>query len=830
MSTPLDAWSRSLDAVLTRDSNGHHGVSAGDADGDGLDDLYVAQPAGLPNRLFRARGDGTFEDVTDRAGVGVLDDTAQSLFADIDNDGDQDLVLATGTQPLLFVNDGKGTFAPVAGAFTFDKPLQGLLTGLSMADYDCDGFLDVYLCVYSYFFGAGEEKAGTPMPYYDARNGPPGVLFRNDGKGRFLDATKATGLDAGNDRYHFAAAWADYDEDGWPDLLVANDFGVKNLYRNLGARGGPVRFEDVAEQAGVLDHGAGMSAAFLDYDNDGRLDIYTGNMWTAHGQRVTASPAFMPEAPADVRARYRQHARGNGLYRNLGNGRFEDVSVKARANMGRWAWSSDSLDFDSDGFDDLYVANGMLTRTATDVEGFFWRQVVAQSPLTPVKGTPYDEAWRAINQWLIHDSIAGRQRNVLLRNDGKGGFDDVSGTVGLDLEQDGRSFAVLDADRDGDPDLAIMAARQAPQLRLFRNDYSARGRTFTLRLTGSGKSNRDAIGARVVVETDRMKKTRVVTAGSGFLSQHAKTLIVGLGDSTGIRSVTVTWPSGAVQTFTDAKLDTRARLTEGGRLESEALAPASAAPATAPAAPAPVDPPDSAWLYEPFPAPAFSVSDVAGQTRSLSALAGKPSLLLFWSATDAAGRAAVDALARGRDAIERSRRRRARHRHARRPGRRGAGSAARRGRDGDCRTGRPRDGLRARQPPPVHEPPGSAVADRVPDRWRRAHRQGLPRIDRRGARRRGCRRHRGADSGSAAVARRAVPRHVPLTAVAAQLPPLRPRADGPGPRSGGGRRIRAGGAGEPERVDAVPPGHAAREERRARPGAGGLRTRARPSA
>ncbi len=654
LSTPLDAWSRSLDAVLTRDSNGHHGVSAGDADGDGLDDLYVAQPAGLPNRLFRARGDGTFEDVTDRAGVGVLDDTAQSLFADIDNDGDQDLVLATGTQPLLFVNDGKGTFAPVAGAFTFDKPLQGLLTGLSMADYDRDGFLDVYLCVYSYFFGAGEEKAGTPMPYYDARNGPPGVLFRNDGKGRFLDATKATGLDAGNDRYHFAAAWADYDEDGWPDLLVANDFGVKNLYRNLGARGGPVRFEDVAEQAGVLDHGAGMSAAFLDYDNDGRLDIYTGNMWTAHGQRVTASPAFMPEAPADVRARYRQHARGNGLYRNLGNGRFEDVSVKARANMGRWAWSSDSLDFDSDGFDDLYVANGMLTRTATDVEGFFWRQVVAQSPLTPVKGTPYDEAWRAINQWLLHDSIAGRQRNVLLRNDGKGGFDDVSGTVGLDLEQDGRSFAVLDADRDGDPDLAIMAARQAPQLRLFRNDFSARGRTFTLRLTGSGKSNRDAIGARVVVETDRMKKTRVVAAGSGFLSQHAKTLIVGLGDSTGIRSVTVTWPSGAVQTFTDAKLDTRARLTEGGRLESEALAPASAAPATAPAAPAPVDPPDSAWLYEPFPAPAFSVSDVAGQTRSLSALAGKPSLLLFWSATDAAGRAAVDALARGRDAIDRA--------------------------------------------------------------------------------------------------------------------------------------------------------------------------------
>ena len=142
--------------------------------------------------------------------------------------------------------------------------------------------------------------------------------------------------------------------------------------------------------------------------------------------------------------------------------------------MGRWAWSSDALDFDSDGWEDLYVANGMLTReqaTATDLDGYFWRQVVARSPLTRVKGTPYDEAWRAINQLLIHGSIASRQRNVLLRNDGHGGFDDVSGAAGLDLDQDGRSFAVLDLDRDGDPDLAVMAARQAPQLRVFRNDF-----------------------------------------------------------------------------------------------------------------------------------------------------------------------------------------------------------------------------------------------------------------------------------------------------------------------------------------------------------------------
>ena len=247
----LDSWMATFDSVLTRDSNGHQGVSVGDADGDGLDDLYVAQPAGLPNRLYRNRGDSTFEDITDQAGVGVLDDTAQSLFADVDNDGDQDLVVATSTDPLLFINDGKGHFTLVPDAFRFARPLQGVLTSITMADYDRDGFLDLYLCVYSYFFGAGEDKAGTPAPYYDARNGPPGVLFRNDGHGRFVDATADAGLDVGNDRYHFAAAWADYDGDGWPDLLVANDFGTKNLYHNLGRRDGKVRFEDVAASAGV---------------------------------------------------------------------------------------------------------------------------------------------------------------------------------------------------------------------------------------------------------------------------------------------------------------------------------------------------------------------------------------------------------------------------------------------------------------------------------------------------------------------------------------------------------------------------------------------------
>ena len=180
-----------------------------------------------------------------------------------------------------------------------------------------------------------------------------------------------------------------------------------------------------------------------------------------------------------------------------------------------------------------------------------------------------------LNQMLIRESIASQQRNVFLRNDGRGGFDDVSGAVGLDLDQDGRSFGVLDIDRDGDPDLVVMAARQAPQVRVFRNDFARRGASLAIRLTGRA-SNRDAIGAQVSVETDTLRRTKVVHAGSGFLSQYSKELIVGLGSSTRIQKLTVAWPSGKTQVFTDVPLNVRLRLVEGGELEKEAFAAAPA--------------------------------------------------------------------------------------------------------------------------------------------------------------------------------------------------------------------------------------------------------------
>src|SRR5262249_30193918 len=155
-----------------------------------------------------------------------------------------------------------------------------------------------------------------------------------------------------------------------------------------------------------------------------------------------------------------------------------------------------------------------------------------------------------------------------LRNDGHGGFDDVSGSVGLDLDQDGRSFAVFDYDGDGDADLAVMAPRSAPQLRLFRNDYAGGNASLALRLTGT-KSNRDAAGARVTVETDRLRSTGIVQAGSGFISQHSKELLFGLGQSGKILKLDVRWPSGLSQTFTNVALNQRLRLEEGGEPRGE---------------------------------------------------------------------------------------------------------------------------------------------------------------------------------------------------------------------------------------------------------------------
>ncbi|MCP5112672.1 MAG: VCBS repeat-containing protein, partial [bacterium] len=197
-----------------------------------------------------------------------------------------------------------------------------------------------------------------PTPYYDATNGPPNALYRNRGDGAFEEVTRAAGLMENNNRYSFAAAWSDYDNDGDQDLYVANDFGRNNLYRN----NGDGTFRDVAAEAGVDDMAAGMSAAWGDYDNDGDLDLYVGNMWSSAGQRVTHNRRFSELSASDeVRRSFQRHARGNSLYRNNGDGTFTDATLEAGVEMGRWAWSSDFVDLNNDGWQDICIQNGYIT-------------------------------------------------------------------------------------------------------------------------------------------------------------------------------------------------------------------------------------------------------------------------------------------------------------------------------------------------------------------------------------------------------------------------------------------------------------------------------------
>ncbi len=348
-----EVWRTRMDAASGMDVYGQQGLAVGDYDGDGLEDFYLTQPGGLPNRLFRNRGDGTFADVSAEAGLDALDGSSAAFFADIENDGTQDLIVVLSTgQPLLFVNGGQGTFQWSKTGFPLGvKP--GAVGGC-LGDYDLDGFLDLYVTAYLW----PNASSQLPRPYYDATNGPPNVLYRNRGDGTFADATAQSGLNENNNRFSHACTWADYDQDGLPDLFVANDFGRKNLYRNLG--GGA--FRDVTREAGVEDAGAGMSVAVGDYDGDGWEDVYFGNMWSSAGRRVTAQPGFKvdsPEAPTEI---YQRHARGNSLFRSDGE-RFEDVTLETGVEMGRWAWCSDFVDFDNDGHLDIYIVNGFVTGT-----------------------------------------------------------------------------------------------------------------------------------------------------------------------------------------------------------------------------------------------------------------------------------------------------------------------------------------------------------------------------------------------------------------------------------------------------------------------------------
>ena len=347
-----DYWRSRLPRTYGLDVVANHGIAIGDVNGDQLDDIYLCQQGGLPNRLFIQSPDGSLQDRSKESGADWLDYCASALLVDLDNDGDRDLVVAEESLILIMENDG-------AGHFTLAGEVNALAQtfSLSAVDFDLDGDLDIFCCGYNPLADRVRTGAmGEPMPYHDAQNGGENMLLRNERGWKFANVADAVGLGQNNNRFSFAASWEDYDNDGDSDLYVANDYGRNNLYRNDNGQ-----FVDVAPELGVEDMSAGMSINWADFNRDGWMDFYVSNMYSAAGNRITFQRQFRTDEDSGVKRQYQRHARGNSLFQADGKGGFVDVSVSAGITMGRWAWGSRFCDFNNDGWQDLLVANGFIT-------------------------------------------------------------------------------------------------------------------------------------------------------------------------------------------------------------------------------------------------------------------------------------------------------------------------------------------------------------------------------------------------------------------------------------------------------------------------------------
>jgi len=322
-----------------------HGAAAADVNGDGLLDLATS---GVDqNYLYLNQGDGRFRDASEEALVKFSPIGSGALFLDYDNDGDPDLFFAAvGNQILLenrFVPDGEAVFWDVSEQAGVAMPAVGF-SALS-ADVNGDGLGDIYVCSYN--------RYGTVMPnsWYKATNGTPNLLFVNRGDGTFEEASVVWGVDDG--RWSYAAGFVDIDGNGKIDLYVANDFGENALYLNDGER-----FVDVAEERRIKDPGFGMGVSFGDYDNDGDLDLHITNMSSTAGNRILSM--LYPE-DHEIRQTLSKQAAGNSLYELGDDGTFREVTDEVGGLSGGWAFGGGFIDFDNDGWEDLYTPNGFVS-------------------------------------------------------------------------------------------------------------------------------------------------------------------------------------------------------------------------------------------------------------------------------------------------------------------------------------------------------------------------------------------------------------------------------------------------------------------------------------
>jgi hypothetical protein len=581
--------------------NQKEGIAIVDLDQDGYDDIYVTVRIGK-NMFFRNRGDGTFTEEASLHNLDLPGHTTCAIFADFDNDGDIDVMLG---RSLL-----KTTYLENRGGWFYQRPIPSFMPmaviSMSAADYNGDGLLDIYLCTYRPAAPSGASPAGGvaqskdgefdwPDEFFSkdmAREfrrrlvehkqqhgitvldqiGPPNVLLINRGGGRFEIAPENKTV--GVWRNSLQATWCDYNEDGRPDLFIANDWGPDNLFRNDGTNG----FMEVTKEAGITEYGFAMGASWGDYDNDGREDIYVSNMYSEPGRRITGRiPGLNPM--------FIQSATGNWLYHQEPDGKFKQVAgLKAPAmtvmNAG-WSWGGCFADFDNDSFLDLYVLNGYFTApkdfsSGVDLESNLWRTMVRSDENLARASFRFSPEWKRTrdaynvgpeidarlagverrgDKILVH-SLNGSERNRFFENQKGRSFADISAISGLDNVADSRGFAVLDYDRDGWQDIVLVNAN-TPLMNLYHNDMRAAGISGGMiafkfvggthaSSPGKGFACRDGYGARITVNLDNQKLLREHRCGDGWSTQNSATMIVGIGAHTNATSIQVRWPSGKI--------------------------------------------------------------------------------------------------------------------------------------------------------------------------------------------------------------------------------------------------------------------------------------------
>ncbi len=502
------------------------GVALFDYDGDGWLDIYFvngstwellgkdhAPSANVPrNALYRNKRDGTFEDVTARSGTGHPGWGMGAAAADYDNDGDTDLLVTNFGPVVLYENQGDGTFKDVTQKSGIDAP--GWSTGAAWGDYDRDGDLDLYIARYIDFKKDEIPRRGSTV-FCQYRGlavqcGPRGLkalpdqLYRNEGNGTFTNVTeKALGPDIPQ-YFGFTPIWADFNEDGWPDLYVADDGTPNLLYVNRGDGS----FEEQGALAGCAYSGdgreqAGMGADVADYDHDGRFDIIVANFSDDY----------------------------NTLYKNTGGGFFEDVTAAAGIATQSWQYVTFGLkflDYDLDGWEDFFVANGHV----------------------------YPE----VDTWKMDSGY--REPPQVFRNSGDGTFRETSGSLGDSLKEKhvGRGAAFGDLDNDGDTDVVITNLDDAPTV--LRCDVPTKSNWLVFCLRGT-KSNRDGIGAVIRVRSGEMEQWQLVHQSGSFLASNDIRAVVGLGPNTKAEEVEIRWPSGLMQKISDVPSRSFVKVVEG---------------------------------------------------------------------------------------------------------------------------------------------------------------------------------------------------------------------------------------------------------------------------